>query len=262
MTAPAVTTDGRPIVGAYGDVYTAPANTPPPTDLDTPGSPWVKLGLISEDGATWTLPTEEQTDIKAWQSPFPVRKVTTSLDTSVNFALMEWDRDTLPFALGGGTFTETSTPAPGIVTFHPPKAGEAASKAIFVYVKDGTIEFGIYYAQGRVTERGDATFKPDEAALMEITFGIEVTDPLADPYQLLFKKDTFATGIVKGAAEPGDVFPAEATVTASDSTNAAKLGPLGYVALPLTAWLTGQKITVGAFDFNWSGSAWAAGAHA
>jgi hypothetical protein len=67
---------------------------------------------------------------------------------------------------------------------------------------------------------------------------------------------------VKGAAKPGDVFPAEPTVTASDSTNAAKLGPLGYVANPTTAWTTGQKITVGTYIFNWSGSAWAAGAHA
>ena len=65
----------------------------------------------------------------------------------------------------------------------------------------------------------------------------------------------------KGAAKNGDVFT-EATVTASDSTNAAKLGPLGYVANPTTAWTTGQKITVSGFLFNWSGTAWAAGAHA
>lgn len=65
----------------------------------------------------------------------------------------------------------------------------------------------------------------------------------------------------KAAAKNGDVFT-EATVTASDSTNAAKLGPLGYVASPTTAWTTGQKITVSSYLFNWSGTAWAAGAHA
>lgn len=66
----------------------------------------------------------------------------------------------------------------------------------------------------------------------------------------------------KGSASPGDTFPAEATVTASDSTNAAKLAGLGYVANPLTAWTSGQQITVGTYAFNWSGTAWAAGAHA
>ena len=66
----------------------------------------------------------------------------------------------------------------------------------------------------------------------------------------------------KSAAQPADVFIGEATVTASDGTNAARLGPLGYVALPTSNWTTGQKITVGGFDFNWTGAAWAAGTHA
>jgi hypothetical protein len=61
---------------------------------------------------------------------------------------------------------------------------------------------------------------------------------------------------------PGTVYPAETTITASDAPNAAKLAGLGYVAAPQTAWTTGQKITIGTFDFNWTSSAWAAGAHA
>lgn len=63
-------------------------------------------------------------------------------------------------------------------------------------------------------------------------------------------------------AAPGTVYPAEATITASDAPNAAKLTGLGYVAAPQTAWTTGQKITIGTFDFNWTSTAWAAGAHA
>jgi hypothetical protein len=64
------------------------------------------------------------------------------------------------------------------------------------------------------------------------------------------------------SAVPGTTYPAETTITASDAPNAAKLSALGYVASPQTAWTTGQKITVGTFDFNWTGTAWAAGAHA
>jgi hypothetical protein len=68
---------------------------------------------------------------------------------------------------------------------------------------------------------------------------------------------------VKSAATPGSTFAAEATITASDAPNAAKLAGLGYVASPLTAWTTGQKITIlPSYDFNWTSSAWAAGAHA
>lgn len=66
----------------------------------------------------------------------------------------------------------------------------------------------------------------------------------------------------RAKAQPGAVFPNEPTVTASDSTNAAKLGPLGYIASPTSNWTTGQKITVNTFAFNWTGAAWAAGTHA
>lgn len=71
-----------------------------------------------------------------------------------------------------------------------------------------------------------------------------------------------APGLDKAAAAPLDAFDREPTITASDSGNAAKLAGLGYVAAPQTAWTTGQSITIGGFAFNWSGSAWAAGAHA
>lgn len=63
-------------------------------------------------------------------------------------------------------------------------------------------------------------------------------------------------------ATPGSVFPSQPTITASDASNAAKLPGLGFVASPQTNWTTGQKITVGTFDFNWNGTAWAAGVHA
>jgi hypothetical protein len=64
---------------------------------------------------------------------------------------------------------------------------------------------------------------------------------------------------VKSAAAPGDVFSLEPTVTASDAPNAAKLGPLGYVAAPATAWTGGQGVTIATYEFHWDGAAWAAG---
>lgn len=67
----------------------------------------------------------------------------------------------------------------------------------------------------------------------------------------------------KAAVDVGDVFAAEATVTAEDAPSAALLAGLGYVvAAPGTAWGTGEFFSVGTFKFNWTGSAWAAGIHA
>lgn len=70
-----------------------------------------------------------------------------------------------------------------------------------------------------------------------------------------------ATHGTKGAAAPGDVFAAEATVAAQNAVNAAKLAGLGFVAAPATAWTTGQKITIlPTFHFYWDGAQWVDGA--
>lgn len=65
------------------------------------------------------------------------------------------------------------------------------------------------------------------------------------------------------SASPTNVYPTGyPTITASTAPMAALLPGLGFIANPTSAWTTGQKITVNGFDFNWAGSAWAAGAHA
>ena len=89
-----------------------------------------------------------------------------------------------------------------------------------------------------------------------------MTDVFRDPYSASYPPSLFGpppTPPDPGSASPGDTFPAEATITAEDSTNAAKLAGLGYVADPLTAWTVGQRMTVGTYRFYWSGTAWTAG---
>jgi len=129
------------------------------------------------------------------------------------------------------------------------------------------------YSQAHAGEQMSFEFVPNTAAATAAT-GTLVIDPLdfgGDEYGApldsdfefsIIGKPTYVYGVNKGQAKPGNIYPAEATITASDATNAAKLAGLGYVASPTTAWTTGQKMTVGTFDFNWSGTAWAAGAHA
>lgn len=54
----------------------------------------------------------------------------------------------------------------------------------------------------------------------------------------------------------------ESTIVASDSTNATRLGTLGYSPVVTAAWTTGDKVTFNGYLFNWTSTAWAAGAHA
>lgn len=211
----AVMTNSQPIVGAYGDVYTADVGTAIPADIEDPGSAWTLLGMISEDGASWKPPEEETSDIKIWQSPYPARVVTTGLTSSLSFALDGWDRETVPFALGGGTFEDIAAvpPAPATVVYHPPGPGESVSKAIFLKVLDGTVKLGLYFAKGRVVGRDDSVFKPDEAALLSVEFGLEVyikaDGTPADPYNLVFDATSFPTSTVlrSGPSVPNGTVP-------------------------------------------------------
>jgi hypothetical protein len=168
---------------------------------------------------------------------------------------MEWDRVTLPFALGGGSFTTDGD----IVTYHPPAAGESVSRALFMKVLDSPVKMGLYYPQGRITERGEASFKTDEAALLDVTFGIEGQVGV-DPYLLVFDAASFppegggvpATGATAGS--PGTFTPAGAVVP----VNLAALSTV--VASPATAWTTGQYVVLGdTSNAYWDATNWVTG---
>ena len=270
----AVMINDQPIVGANGDVYTADVGTAIPTSVDTPGASWIKLGMISDDGVSWTPPAEETTDIKIWQSPYPARIVTTGLSSSMKFAMDEWDRDTIPFALGGGTFEDTAN----TTIYHPPAPGAAESKAIYLVVLDGGVHMGIYFPKGRVINRDDTVFKADEAALLHVEFGLQVlidtvTGAPQEPYNLVFDTATFppasgavtATGAKAGA--PGAWLPAGATPPANLAacTGLTAYNSDGTTASGVTPWPATNYVTradTGAADqgkCHWDGSAWVIG---
>jgi len=262
-----ISTADQPIVGAYGDIYTADVGTPIPTVLDTPGASWTKLGMVSEDGCSWTPPEEETEDIKIWQSPYPARTVTTGLSSSLAFALDEWDRESVPFALGGGTFEDAAT----TVIYHPPGPGESEMKAIYVYVKDGDVKMGIYFAKGRVISRDDSVFKADEAALLNVEFGLLI-DEGSDPYNLVFDSATFppdATAIAATGARagvpgsfmpPGAVLPANLSALQTANPTVVAFNSDGVTPSGATAWTTNQVVNLVSGTAHWSGTAWAAGA--
>lgn len=105
--------------------------------------------------------------------------------------------------------------------------------------------------------------------VMRTEEGVPAVLPTAlDPYDHLLLVDTalapppsaceprLVGDPVEWQATPGDVFPANTAITASDAPNAAKLAGLGFIPNPKTAWTALEKITVGTFEFAWSGTAW------
>lgn len=251
--APTGTLDSNNVrVAVTGAWYVAPAGTTGPTAADSvlPAT-WNNVGYLSEDGTTRT--TDRSTnDIKAWQNGAPVRTVVTDSSVSYGFTIIETTRNSVAL------YTGATIGSDGTYDVFPSNTGGRRS---FVFdVLDGSKVRRVWIPEGEVTEVGDQTFAGGDAVGFEITIKAYASAVIGGATERVFEPGIASA--IKGAAAPGAVFAAEATVTASDSTNAAKLASLGYVASPTTAWTTGQKITVGTWDFNWSGTAWAAGAHA
>ena len=85
------------VVAGNGIAYAAPVGTAAPTNAtSSPNAAFELLGYISDDGATFTE-GKEITDINAWQSFYPIRKIITSRSVEVTFALREFNRRAVQF---------------------------------------------------------------------------------------------------------------------------------------------------------------------
>lgn len=234
-----------------GAVMSAPIGTALPTDASEPPDPaFVDSGYISEDGAT-LADSQTWNDIKDWGGD-TVRRMKASSDVTVATSFLEVNTNSAKAAFG-----EDNVSFVGGKIVIKINSSEPRRKSWLIHMLDQGNKMRLVIPDGQVTERGDLTFTRQGAVMLPVTIAAS-PDTDGNTVYWYIDQDVAAD---KGSASNGDSFT-EPTVTAQDATNAAKLGPLGYVADPTTAWTSTQKITVSSFQFHWDGTAWAAGAAA
>lgn len=246
---------GKPLV--TGGIYVAPVGTALPTDaVAALAAAFVTVGYVTDDGLTKST-NRDTSNVLAWGGDL-IAVTQKSFTQEWKFKMAEYLGSTPQTLLYGAanvsttTATGTDSLAVKISSAPPPH------NSWVIEMKQGNGKVRLVIPDGVITDTGDVVFKDDDVASLEVT----VTSFVDATGFYEYEYATSPAAPNKAQASPGSAFPAEATVTASDAPNAAKLTGLGYVASPLTAWTTGQQITVGGFAFNWSSSAWAAGAHA
>ena len=154
------------VVGANGSVWVASTGAPAPTDATTAlNAAFSELGFISEEGATFTE-GKEITDINAWQSFYPIRKLVTARTVEVSFALREFNRRAVQFALGG----TVSGTAPGPYSYVPPAPDALSAKALVLNWADGSKNYRLYIPTGIVTEAVETNLSRTAAADLPVTF--------------------------------------------------------------------------------------------
>lgn len=124
-------------VGADGQVYVAPAGTTEPATLTATlnGAFSTALGYISEDGIVQE-DGKTITRIGAMQSFYPVRNIVTAKDLTLAFTLMQYNRDTVLLAFGGGTWTDMGSSK---TKYQPPDPSVIEEYCVVVDWQDGDI---------------------------------------------------------------------------------------------------------------------------
>lgn len=175
------------LVAGTGHVYLAPVGSTEPTDTTTAwDAAWKELGYTTDDGVTKT-PGKTITDIPAWQSFYPVRRIVSGRDFSVAFSLLQWNRDTLAAAYDGGTWATTG----GIHTFTPPDAGSLYQRALGIEATDGSKIYRWVFRQGIISDVGGIQLVRTGAAAIPITFGI-TAESGTDPFKFVTDDPAFA----------------------------------------------------------------------
>lgn len=162
------------LVGGATDVFTAPVGTAFPTTITTatdnfPG--FNHLGYTTEDGVKPTL-ARNVNDVRASQSFYPVRRVVASIDIQVEFALEQWNSETLLLALGGGTITE---PTNNIFKYTPADESHIDEHALLLRTVDGDKIYLWGFTRTQNSRNFESSLVRTAEALLPI--GMTVLDP-------------------------------------------------------------------------------------
>lgn len=246
-----------------GAIMVAPLGSPLPASVDDLiDSAFVDCGYISEDGLTLT-PELSMTEIRDWGGDV-VRRLVETFQNTLNWAFLETNENSTKAYWGDSNVEVVAATADtGEALAIKVNGNESPHKSWLFNIKDGDRRMRIVVPDGQIGEREAQTYTKSGAITYGVTLSTYPDEEGNNAY--IYTEgapglEVPAGGADKGSASPGDSFPNEPTVSASDSTNAAKLAGLGYVADPATAWTSGQQISVNAFAFHWDGAAWVEGA--
>lgn len=155
------------LVAVGGQVSVAPLGTPLPANPTAAlNAAFVGLGYTSEDGVSFQV-ARDITDLRAWQSFDPVRRVMTGRTIQATFALLQWNEATVPFAFGGGTVTGA-----GPYKYELPEPEDGLDeRSLVIDAVDGTVHTRILLPRVIVVENVETNFQRAQLSELPITVG-------------------------------------------------------------------------------------------
>lgn len=167
------------VVALDGTVSLAPAGTALPTKLETLNVAFADLGYQSSDGVSFSV-TPSVTDIEAWQSATPVRKIVTARDLSLKFTALQWNIDTFAAAYGGGDWTELEEAKegnPGIYRYDPPAdEDDLTDYSAVVDFHDGDKDYRLVIEQANIVDAVDTNLARGSASTLPLSLSALTPD--------------------------------------------------------------------------------------
>ena len=172
-------------VASSGGIFVASFSAAPklPTDLTAAlDAAFVELGYAGDDGVTFNK-SEEVEDVNVWQKQTPARRITTSRDFSAATPLVQWNRDTVSAAFGGGAWTE---PTAGVYRFDPPDDMDPLAEWVVVIEgKDGERTDRWVIKRCNVTGEVETQYVRNAPSLLPVTFSALTPDGKDKPWYYL-----------------------------------------------------------------------------
>lgn len=161
------------VVALDGSVNLAPFGKALPTDLKPlKAEDFTDLGYQSTDGVTFTV-TPSVTDIEAWQSATPVRKIVTARALAVKFTALQWNVSTFAAAFGGGAWTEKEEAKegkPGLYRYDPPAdQDDLPDYSTVIDFQDGDKNYRLVVELGNITDAVETNLARGSASTIPIS---------------------------------------------------------------------------------------------
>lgn len=184
--------DGAQIVVAgTGAISVAPYGTALPDGSvsvrESLDSAFVDLGFTTEEGVSFSDGTSV-TDLKAWQSLYPVRRLVAEYTGSIDFTLLQWNKDIWEQVVHGIVTEEVANV---VHKFTPTRAGVVAEKSLIVDFDDGVEEYRLVVPRVGMASDIDIPLTSSDAANIPTSWGVIGGDS-AGPWFLLTSDQSFS----------------------------------------------------------------------
>jgi len=156
------------VVASGGSIFVAPVGTAAPVDpAVAPAAPWLTLGLISEEGASFSYGKTIE-EFMSWQRRNAVKRTVTAEEVTSSFTLQEWRRTSFTFAVGGGSITNVS----GTVWRYnfPTGNDDLDERSLLIRWDDSGKSYQLHFERGSVTEPVETNLSRTALAQLPISF--------------------------------------------------------------------------------------------